>query len=78
MKLTSFLVALNYQTECVEMLINHAKFRINGNTGYVLKPDFLRCQENGDPPIFDIKHKSTWPKRLQKPMYYTIEVLNST
>jgi len=66
------LVALNYQTECVEMLINQAKFRINGNTGYVLKPDFLRKSV----PNFDIndKTKKDWPERLMNPTVITIEV----
>ncbi|XP_041127390.1 1-phosphatidylinositol 4,5-bisphosphate phosphodiesterase eta-1-like isoform X1 [Polyodon spathula] len=32
------LVALNYQTEGRMMQLNRAKFLVNGNTGYVLKP----------------------------------------
>ncbi|XP_030072890.1 1-phosphatidylinositol 4,5-bisphosphate phosphodiesterase eta-1 [Microcaecilia unicolor] len=32
------LVALNYQTEGRMMQINRAKFKVNGNCGYVLKP----------------------------------------
>ncbi|XP_053566047.1 1-phosphatidylinositol 4,5-bisphosphate phosphodiesterase eta-1 [Bombina bombina] len=32
------LVALNYQTEGRMMELNHAKFKLNGNCGYVLKP----------------------------------------
>jgi len=35
-------VALNYQTPCVEMQLNQAKFIDNGLCGYVLKPDFMR------------------------------------
>jgi len=54
------------------MLINQAKFRINGNTGYVLKPDFLRESV----PNFDIndKTKKDWPERLKNPTLITIEV----
>jgi len=35
-------VALNYQTPCIEMQLNQAKFQDNGLCGYVLKPDFMR------------------------------------
>lgn len=35
------MVALNYQTGDKPMQLNHAKFRINGNCGYVLKPEFM-------------------------------------
>jgi phosphatidylinositol phospholipase C, delta len=37
----SQLVALNYQTPCVQMHLNHGKFRENGECGYVLKPSFM-------------------------------------
>lgn len=35
-------VALNYQTKCDEMDFNFAKFRQNGNCGYILKPEYMR------------------------------------
>ncbi|CAE7525607.1 plc, partial [Symbiodinium microadriaticum] len=35
------LVALNYQTPCVQMHLNDGKFRENGECGYVLKPPFM-------------------------------------
>ncbi len=35
------LVALNYQTPCVQMHLNDAKFRENGGCGYVLKPGYM-------------------------------------
>eukprot|EP00604_Paraphysomonas_vestita_P003370 CAMPEP_0174821030 /NCGR_PEP_ID=MMETSP1107-20130205/5280_1 /TAXON_ID=36770 /ORGANISM="Paraphysomonas vestita, Strain GFlagA" /LENGTH=753 /DNA_ID=CAMNT_0016037601 /DNA_START=353 /DNA_END=2614 /DNA_ORIENTATION=+ len=35
------LVALNYQTPCVQMHLNDSKFRENGNCGYVLKPNYM-------------------------------------
>lgn len=34
------MVALNYQTGDKPMQLNQAKFRQNGNCGYVLKPEF--------------------------------------
>lgn len=38
-------VALNYQTEGRVMQLNEAKFRVNGNCGYVLKPQQM-CKGN--------------------------------
>ncbi|KAJ8684283.1 hypothetical protein QAD02_020075, partial [Eretmocerus hayati] len=35
------MVALNYQTGDKSMQLNQAKFRENGNCGYLLKPDFM-------------------------------------
>ncbi|CAD6242595.1 GSCOCG00009530001-RA-CDS [Cotesia congregata] len=35
------MVALNYQTGDKSMQLNQAKFRENGFTGYILKPDFM-------------------------------------
>lgn len=35
------LVALNYQTPCVQMHLNDSKFRENGGCGYVLKPFYM-------------------------------------
>lgn len=49
------LVALNYQTGSEPMWYNDAKFRDNGNCGYVLKPKFLL----GD----DIKYNPLEPLR---------------
>lgn len=37
----SQMVALNYQTGDKPMQLNQAKFRDNGNCGYILKPEFL-------------------------------------
>jgi hypothetical protein len=55
------------------MLINDAMFRNNGNTGFVLKPDFLQYIPANNQP-FDLKNDSTWPKRLQKNKIYKITV----
>ncbi|KAF7987870.1 hypothetical protein HCN44_003733 [Aphidius gifuensis] len=35
------MVALNYQTGDRSMQLNYAKFRDNGNCGYILKPEFM-------------------------------------
>ena len=37
----SQMVALNYQTGDKPMQLNYAKFRENGNCGYLLKPEFM-------------------------------------
>lgn len=44
----SQMVALNYQTGDKPMQLNQAKFRDNGNCGYLLKPDFM-CRDDFDP-----------------------------
>ena len=49
------------------MLINQARFKVNGNTGYVLKPDYLRGNVKFDPS--DTK---TFPR--SKPVSYRIKV----
>ena len=36
------MVALNYQTKDKPMQLNHAKFRQNGNCGYVLMPQYMQ------------------------------------
>lgn len=45
------MTALNYQTPDRAMQINQAKFRQNGNSGYVLRPDFMFNSDNPDLPI---------------------------
>lgn len=47
------MVALNYQTGDKPMQLNQAKFRDNGNCGYLLKPDFMFN------PDFDPNDKNT-------------------
>ncbi|CAH1179228.1 unnamed protein product [Phaedon cochleariae] len=44
----SQMLALNFQTGDKPMQLNQAKFRDNGNTGYLLKPDFM-LRDNFDP-----------------------------
>lgn len=43
------IVALNYQTYDEPMFLNQALFLQNGGCGYVLKPEFLRIDEDFDP-----------------------------
>ncbi|KRT82052.1 C2 domain containing protein, partial [Oryctes borbonicus] len=47
----SQMVALNYQTGDKPMQLNQAKFKDNGNCGYILKPDFM-LRDDFDP--FDV------------------------
>ncbi|XP_046839903.1 1-phosphatidylinositol 4,5-bisphosphate phosphodiesterase eta-2-like [Xenia sp. Carnegie-2017] len=44
------IVALNFQTESVMMDLYLAKFRTNGNSGYILKPDYMRNDSIKSPP----------------------------
>jgi len=41
------LVALNYQTSSEPMWLNRGKFMVNGNSGYVLKPEFMNKRGRG-------------------------------
>ncbi|TNN46500.1 1-phosphatidylinositol 4,5-bisphosphate phosphodiesterase delta-1 [Liparis tanakae] len=36
------IVALNFQTTCTDMDVNQGRFLVNGKSGYVLKPAFMR------------------------------------
>ena len=48
------------------MLINQAMFRVNGNTGYVLKPEFLRPDANNASQVnFNPNDKKTWPTKCR-------------
>jgi len=40
-------VALNYQTFSLPVWLNQGKFSVNGGSGYVLKPEFLRLPSQG-------------------------------
>ncbi len=35
-------VALNFQTSCTEMDVNQGRFLVNGKSGYILKPAYMR------------------------------------
>ncbi|XP_076018497.1 1-phosphatidylinositol 4,5-bisphosphate phosphodiesterase delta-1-like [Genypterus blacodes] len=36
------IVALNFQTTCPDMDVNQGRFAVNGKSGYILKPDYMR------------------------------------
>jgi hypothetical protein len=43
-----FAVALNYQGKESPIFYNEAKFKINGNCGYLLKPEYMRQSSSFD------------------------------
>ncbi|CAL1580093.1 unnamed protein product [Knipowitschia caucasica] len=45
------IVALNFQTTCEDMDVNQGRFLVNGKTGYILKPSFLRDPATDFDPI---------------------------
>ncbi|XP_069020557.1 1-phosphatidylinositol 4,5-bisphosphate phosphodiesterase delta-1-like isoform X2 [Embiotoca jacksoni] len=45
------IVALNFQTTCTEMDVNQGQFLVNGKSGYVLKPAYLRDAATEFDPI---------------------------
>ncbi|XP_056091551.1 1-phosphatidylinositol 4,5-bisphosphate phosphodiesterase delta-1b isoform X1 [Rhinichthys klamathensis goyatoka] len=55
------IVALNFQTPCPEMNLNQGLFLQNGQTGYILKPSYLRDQDTEFDPI--TLTKGPWLKR---------------
>lgn len=58
----SQLVALNFQTNDEPMLLNYAKFIANGNTGYVLKPRYLRHNTLQEQDL------SCYPRHMKRPI----------
>ncbi|XP_063777860.1 1-phosphatidylinositol 4,5-bisphosphate phosphodiesterase delta-1 isoform X2 [Pseudophryne corroboree] len=58
------IVALNFQTPCVEMDVYQGRFQDNGFCGYVLKPSFLRYSQSKFNPK-SIQDGEWWtPKKL--------------
>uniref|UniRef100_A0A8C5A483 Phosphoinositide phospholipase C n=1 Tax=Gadus morhua TaxID=8049 RepID=A0A8C5A483_GADMO len=45
------IVALNFQTRCADMSLNQGRFLVNGRSGYVLKPSYLRDAASEFDPI---------------------------
>ncbi|XP_036939376.1 1-phosphatidylinositol 4,5-bisphosphate phosphodiesterase delta-1b isoform X2 [Acanthopagrus latus] len=45
------IVALNFQTACQDMDLNQGRFLVNGKSGYVLKPAFMREEATEFDPI---------------------------
>lgn len=44
-------MALNFQTHCSDMDLNQGRFMVNGKSGYVLKPAFMRNPRTEFDPI---------------------------
>uniref|UniRef100_A0A668SAQ4 Phosphoinositide phospholipase C n=2 Tax=Oreochromis aureus TaxID=47969 RepID=A0A668SAQ4_OREAU len=45
------IVALNFQTPCTDMDVNQGRFLVNGKSGYILKPAFMRDVATDFDPI---------------------------
>ncbi|KAM9349118.1 1-phosphatidylinositol 4,5-bisphosphate phosphodiesterase delta-1-like [Symphorus nematophorus] len=45
------IVALNFQTNCPEMDLNQGRFIVNGKSGYILKPAYMRDVDTEFDPI---------------------------
>uniref|UniRef100_A0A3Q2PTQ6 Phosphoinositide phospholipase C n=1 Tax=Fundulus heteroclitus TaxID=8078 RepID=A0A3Q2PTQ6_FUNHE len=45
------IVALNFQTHCTEMDINQGRFLVNGKSGYILKPAYMRDSATEFDPV---------------------------
>uniref|UniRef100_A0A673BAT8 Phosphoinositide phospholipase C n=1 Tax=Sphaeramia orbicularis TaxID=375764 RepID=A0A673BAT8_9TELE len=45
------IVALNFQTNCTDMDVNQGRFLVNGKSGYVLKPAYMRDPTTEFDPI---------------------------
>ncbi|KAF7667514.1 hypothetical protein LDENG_00059050 [Lucifuga dentata] len=45
------IVALNFQTSCTDMDVNQGRFLVNGKSGYILKPAYLRDRATEFDPI---------------------------
>lgn len=46
-----FSVTLNFQTDCKEMDLNQGRFQVNGKSGYILKPSYMRDDTTEFDPI---------------------------
>lgn len=44
-------MALNFQTHCSDMDVNQGRFLVNGKSGYILKPAFMRDPQTEFDPI---------------------------
>ncbi|XP_070829464.1 1-phosphatidylinositol 4,5-bisphosphate phosphodiesterase delta-1-like [Chaetodon trifascialis] len=54
------IVALNFQTTCPDMDLNQGRFLINGKSGYILKPSYMRDRDTEFDPI--ILTRGDWLK----------------
>ncbi|XP_068197190.1 1-phosphatidylinositol 4,5-bisphosphate phosphodiesterase delta-1-like isoform X1 [Antennarius striatus] len=58
------IVALNFQTSCSDMDVNQGRFLVNGRSGYVLKPAFMREVDTEFDPITLTRGPWLQPKTL--------------
>ncbi|XP_039671403.1 1-phosphatidylinositol 4,5-bisphosphate phosphodiesterase delta-1-like isoform X2 [Perca fluviatilis] len=58
------IVALNFQTTCTNMDVNHGRFLVNGKSGYILKPAFMRNIDTEFDPITLTRGDWLKPKTL--------------
>lgn len=45
------IVALNFQTTCTDMDVNQGRFLVNGKSGYILKPTYMRDRDTEFDPV---------------------------
>lgn len=70
------MTALNYQTPDRAMQINQAKFRQNGNSGYVLRPDFM-FNTGDNQSLSPIRFDPYDPTTLECPtLYLSLTILS--
>ncbi|TDH06162.1 hypothetical protein EPR50_G00129910 [Perca flavescens] len=58
------IVALNFQTTCTNMDVNQGRFLVNGKSGYILKPAFMRNIDTEFDPITLTRGDRLKPKTL--------------
>ncbi|KAM9844922.1 1-phosphatidylinositol 4,5-bisphosphate phosphodiesterase delta-1-like [Aulostomus maculatus] len=58
------IVALNFQTNCADMDANQGRFQVNGKSGYILKPSYLRARATEFDPITLTRGDWLKPKSL--------------
>ncbi|XP_019720327.1 1-phosphatidylinositol 4,5-bisphosphate phosphodiesterase delta-1-like isoform X2 [Hippocampus comes] len=58
------IVALNFQTTCEDMDLNQGKFLVNGKSGYILKPAYMRKAVTDFDPITLTRGEWLKPKTL--------------
>ncbi|XP_032387062.1 1-phosphatidylinositol 4,5-bisphosphate phosphodiesterase delta-1 isoform X2 [Etheostoma spectabile] len=58
------IVALNFQTTCTDMDVHQGRFLVNGKSGYILKPAFMRDRDTEFDPITLTRGDWLKPKTL--------------
>ena len=62
-------VALNYQTRDIPLLLNYGRFEDNGACGYVLKPEFMQSRKS------NFNYNEPLPKSVTRTL--TVRVLSA-